>query len=125
MHPAKLTAALMRAAVERGVESRTSTKAVAVRFSTAADVEGAEARVVAVELDGASAIEADVVVLAMGPWSSQIRCVARIRRTRPIWGLVLVSLHEFVFEDLLNRILGAIESDLRPGNGHGPGAVST
>ena len=86
---------------------------------------GSLSRVVAVELDGASAIEADVVVLAMGPWSSQIRCVARIRRTRPIWGLVLVSLHEFVFEDLLNRILGAIESDLRPGNGHGPGAVST
>jgi glycine/D-amino acid oxidase-like deaminating enzyme len=61
VHPRKFTAAMMSAAQEQGTELRRGQVTRLVRRADGADVGG-------VEVDGA-VIEADAVVVAMGPWS--------------------------------------------------------
>jgi glycine/D-amino acid oxidase-like deaminating enzyme len=61
VHPRKFTSAMMRAAQGRGTELREGRITGIVRRADGPDVRG-------VEVDGA-VIEADAVVVAMGPWS--------------------------------------------------------
>jgi glycine/D-amino acid oxidase-like deaminating enzyme len=61
VHPAKFTAAMMRAAEKKGAELRRGQVTGVVRRRGGASVAG-------VEVDGAL-VEGDAVVIAMGPWS--------------------------------------------------------
>jgi glycine/D-amino acid oxidase-like deaminating enzyme len=61
VHPAKFTAAMMRAAQEKGAELRLGQVTGVVRRRGGASVAG-------VEVDG-ELVEGDAVVIAMGPWS--------------------------------------------------------
>ncbi len=61
VHPRKFTAAMMSAAQQQGTELRRGQVTSLVRRADGSDVGG-------VEVDGA-VIEADAVVVAMGPWS--------------------------------------------------------
>ena len=61
VHPRKFTAAMMRAAQGQGTELRRGNVTGLVRRADASDVAG-------IEIDG-GLIEADAVVVAMGPWS--------------------------------------------------------
>src|SRR5205085_395195 len=59
VHPALFTAAMMRAAEAQGAE---------LRLGTVTGMRQAAGRVTGVEIDG-TAIDADAVIIAMGPWS--------------------------------------------------------
>lgn len=59
VHPAAFTSAMMRAAQEQGAE---------LRIGTVTGVRQTAGRVTGVEVDG-EVVEADTVVIAMGPWS--------------------------------------------------------
>jgi glycine/D-amino acid oxidase-like deaminating enzyme len=61
VHPARFTAAMMRAAEEKGAELRLAQVTGVVRRRSGASVEG-------VEVEG-ELVEGDAVVIAMGPWS--------------------------------------------------------
>jgi glycine/D-amino acid oxidase-like deaminating enzyme len=61
VHPRKFTSAMMRAAQKHGAQVRTGQVTGVVRRGTESTVKG-------VEVEG-SVIEADAVVIAMGPWS--------------------------------------------------------
>jgi len=66
VHPYKLTNALLGAAAEL-VGSP-------VRYATVTGIATEADRVIGVKLDGGDVLPADVVVLAMGPWTSQAAC---------------------------------------------------
>jgi glycine/D-amino acid oxidase-like deaminating enzyme len=61
VHPRKFTSAMMRAAQEHGAELRRGRVTGVIRHTHGATVRGVEV--------GGDVIEADVVVVAMGPWS--------------------------------------------------------
>jgi glycine/D-amino acid oxidase-like deaminating enzyme len=63
VHPARFTEAVLQAAIDRGARLRLG-RATGV----ARDAAGAKA--LGVEVDGGGVVEADAVVVAMGPWSS-------------------------------------------------------
>ena len=82
VHPAAFTNAMMRAAQARGAELRLARVTGLLRRS---------GDVVGVDLDG-EAIEADAIVIAMGPWSA---VAARWFSLPPVFGL---KGHSIVFE---------------------------
>src|SRR5712671_6037224 len=84
VHPAKFTAAMMRAAEEKGAELRLGQVTGVVRRRGGASVGG-------VEVDG-EVIEGDAVVIAMGPWS--ILASAWL----PLPGVFGLKGHSLVFE---------------------------
>jgi len=108
VHPAKFTAAMMRAAEEKGAELRLGQVTGVVRSRDGASVGG-------VEVDG-EVIEGDAVVIAMGPWS--ILASAWL----PLPGVFGLKGHSLVFETGTEIPAEAVFLECREANGtvHAP-----
>src|SRR3984893_7124432 len=108
VHPAKFTAAMMRAAEEKGAELRLGQVTGVVRSRDGASVGG-------VEVDG-EVIEGDAVVIAMGPWS--ILAAAWL----PLPGVFGLKGHSLVFETATEIAAQAVFLEYREANGavHAP-----
>jgi glycine/D-amino acid oxidase-like deaminating enzyme len=83
VHPARYTEAMLRAAEARGAELRQGRVTGLVRDGD---------RITGVELDDGATIEADAVVIALGPWSV---LAARWLKLPPVFGL---KGHSLVFD---------------------------
>ena len=66
VHPARFTQALLQAALARGAQ---------LRIGCVDGLEVSQGQVRGVRVDG-QLLPADIVVIAMGPWSAQRRCLA-------------------------------------------------
>jgi glycine/D-amino acid oxidase-like deaminating enzyme len=108
VHPAKFTAAMMRAAEEKGAKLRLGEVTGVARRRGGAAVEG-------VEVDGQT-VAGDAVVIAMGPWS--ILAAAWL----PLPGVFGLKGHSLVFETATEIAAEAVFLEYREANGavHAP-----